>query len=117
MLSWCGASTVFENVFELFDRTPGSSLPAVFVIIVMVGLLIKIPCAPFHHWLLVAHVEASTSGSVILAGILLKLPAYALAKMFFSTTHTTPAVVQALVFGVSSISIIISSIRLWREGD
>lgn len=117
MLSWCGASTAFENVFALFDRKPDSSLPAVFVLIVIVGLLVKIPCAPFHHWLLVAHVEASTSGSVILAGILLKLPAYALVKIFFSTTYMVPTIIQTLIFGVSSVSIIISSIRLWREGD
>ena len=37
------------------------------------GFAIKVPMFPFHTWLPDAHVEAPTAGSVILAGILLKL--------------------------------------------
>jgi NADH-quinone oxidoreductase subunit M len=40
------------------------------------GFAIKVPIFPFHTWLPDAHVEAPTAGSVILAGILLKMGAY-----------------------------------------
>ena len=40
------------------------------------GFAIKVPCFPFHTWLPDAHTEAPTAGSVILAGVLLKLGAY-----------------------------------------
>jgi NADH-quinone oxidoreductase subunit M len=40
------------------------------------GFLIKVPVFPFHTWLPLAHVEAPTAGSVLLAGVLLKLGAY-----------------------------------------
>src|SRR4029434_4530208 len=40
------------------------------------GFAIKVPMFPFHTWLPDAHVEAPTAGSVILAGILLKLGTY-----------------------------------------
>ena len=40
------------------------------------GFAIKVPLFPFHTWLPLAHVEAPTAGSVILAGVLLKLGAY-----------------------------------------
>lgn len=59
-----------------------------------IGFAIKIPIPPFHIWLPEAHVEAPTSGSVLLAGILLKLgsygmlrfiiPLYDYANLFFS---------------------------------
>jgi NADH-quinone oxidoreductase subunit M len=41
-----------------------------------VGFLIKVPVFPFHTWLPLAHVEAPTAGSILLAGVLLKLGTY-----------------------------------------
>ncbi|HLA83513.1 MAG TPA: proton-conducting transporter membrane subunit, partial [Thermoguttaceae bacterium] len=40
------------------------------------GFAIKVPLVPFHTWLPLAHVEAPTAGSVLLAGVLLKLGTY-----------------------------------------
>ena len=44
------------------------------------GFAIKVPLFPFHTWLPDAHVEAPTAGSVILAGVLLKMGAYGFAR-------------------------------------
>ena len=45
-----------------------------------VGFGIKVPIFPFHIWLPEVHTEASTSGSVILAGIFIKLGIYGLIR-------------------------------------
>ena len=45
-------------------------------IALFIGFAIKVPMFPFHTWLPDAHVEAPTAGSVILAGVLLKLGTY-----------------------------------------
>jgi NADH-quinone oxidoreductase subunit M len=59
-------------------HTPAVS---VFLFLIVAALLIKIPTGPFYHWLLKAHVEASTAGSLVLAAIMLKMPAYGLIRI------------------------------------
>jgi NADH-quinone oxidoreductase subunit M len=61
---------------------------------------IKVPMFPFHTWLPDAHVEAPTAGSVILAGILLKMGTYGFLRFalpFFPTVALDPAVTAGVI--------------------
>jgi NADH-quinone oxidoreductase subunit M len=51
-----------------------------------VGFAIKVPLVPLHTWLPLAHVEAPTAGSVILAGVLLKIGAYGFLRLCIPLT-------------------------------
>jgi proton-translocating NADH-quinone oxidoreductase chain M len=78
---------------------------------------VKIPLIPFHIWLPEAHVEAPTVGSVILAGVLLKLGIYGLVRFSFVLYPYANVYFSPFVYMISVISIIYSSLTTLRQID
>jgi NADH-quinone oxidoreductase subunit M len=56
-----------------------------FLFCLFFGVMVKVPMYPLHTWLPEAHVEAPTIGSIILAGVLLKLGPYAIVRFLLNS--------------------------------
>jgi len=86
-------------------------------IAVSMGFLIKVPVFPFHTWLPLAHVEAPTAGSVILAGVLLKLGTYGFLRICLPLFPAASLSLGVPIVGLLSvIGIIYGSLcALWQS--
>lgn len=70
------------------------------------GFAVKIPMWPFHTWLPDAHVEAPTAGSVILAGVLLKMGTYGFVRFSLPLFPEASKYYVPLIFTLSVIAVI-----------
>lgn len=78
---------------------------------------VKVPMLPFHIWLPEAHVEAPTAGSVILAGVLLKLGTYGIIRFMLPLFPDANLFFKPLVLTMCIIAIIYSSCTTIRQID
>jgi NADH-quinone oxidoreductase subunit M len=78
---------------------------------------VKMPMWPVHTWLPDAHVEAPTAGSVILAGILLKMGGYGFMRFSLPMFPHASEMFQPLVFAMSAIAIVYTSLVAFRQTD
>jgi NADH-quinone oxidoreductase subunit M len=81
------------------------------------SLAVKMPMWPVHTWLPDAHVEAPTAGSVILAGILLKMGGYGFIRFSLPMFPDASAYFAPLVFALSIIAIIYTSLVALVQED
>jgi len=71
------------DLLKLYELNVPSHLQIWFFLAFAVAFAVKVPLFPFHTWLPDAHVEAPTAGSVILAGVMLKMGTYGLVRFAF----------------------------------
>ena len=78
---------------------------------------VKLPMWPVHTWLPDAHVQAPTAGSVILAGILLKMGGYGFLRFSLPMFPDASQFFQPMMFALSVIAIVYASLVAFRQTD
>ncbi len=78
---------------------------------------VKVPMWPFHTWLPDAHVEAPTAGSVVLAGVLLKLGGYGFLRFSLPMLPDASAYFTPFIYTLSIVAVIYTSLVALMQTD
>jgi NADH-quinone oxidoreductase subunit M len=83
----------------------------------LASFAVKVPMWPVHTWLPDAHVEAPTAGSVILAGVLLKIGGYGFLRFSLPMLPIASAQFTPLIFTLSIVAVIYTSLVALAQQD
>jgi NADH-quinone oxidoreductase subunit M len=125
-----GLSTGTFNIIELMDRwvsLEGGTLANTGLSVTLVkniafwayviAFAIKIPVWPFHTWLPDAHTEAPTAGSMILAGVLLKLGAYGFIRLVIPLFPEQASATATVLAILGMLSIVLGGYAAFGQWD
>ena len=84
---------------------------------IFIAFASKIPMVPVHIWLPEAHVEAPTTGSVVLAGILLKLGSYGFIRFSLPLFPVASIYFTPLVYTLAVLGVVYTSLTAIRQTD
>ncbi len=104
--------------YQVLLTTPfNESLQKLLWIAFFASFAVKVPMVPVHIWLPEAHVEAPTAGSVILAGVLLKLGSYGLIRFSLPLFPSATVFFTPLVYTMAAIAVVYTSLTAIRQTD
>ncbi len=109
--------TIANNLPNFLKNYQNKNIENILWLAFFISFAIKVPIFPFHSWLPDAHVQAPTSGSVILAGILIKLGAFGFIRFSLPFFPSSSIFFSQFVFYLSIIGIIYGSLVALMQDD
>lgn len=105
------------DMTAMFDGKFSKHMALLLWLAFFASFAVKTPMWPFHTWLPYAHVEAPTAGSVILAGVLLKMGGYGFIRISLQMLPEASAYFAPLMMTLSLIAIVYTSLVALAQTD
>ena len=97
--------------------TAATSFQAMVFALLFFGFAVKMPAVPFHTWLPDAHTEAPTGGSVLLAGVMLKMGSYGIIRICLEAMPAGAAHWQWVIIAIALVSIVYGAFACIAQKD
>ncbi len=108
----------YDDILRSAPSVINWKCPQVIVfLLLLAGFAIKVPMFPVHTWLPLAHVEAPTAGSVMLAGVLLKVGTYGLLRFNLAMTPLASLALSPIIATIAVIGIIYGALAALAQTD
>lgn len=98
--------TTSNELIEIYTKSESFNLQILFWLCFLTSFAVKIPIYPLHSWLPEAHTEAPTTGSVLLAAILLKLGIYGFLRYSINLLTDVNTFLSPIILSLSILAII-----------
>jgi NADH-quinone oxidoreductase subunit M len=115
LLLWYRAGTT--DIVQLMSTPIPAEMQTWIFLAFFASFAVKVPMWPVHTWLPDAHVEAPTAGSVILAGVLLKMGAYGFLRFSLPLLPEASAMFAPFMFTLSVVAVIYTSFVALAQED
>ena len=106
-----------DAIIDAQPLAAGGTLAGLVMLGMLAGFGVKLPVVPLHNWLPDAHVQAPTEGSVMLAGIQLKLGAYGLIAVLLPTLPGTVARYGWALLALGIVTLVYGALAALAQGD
>lgn len=112
-----GFTLDLEVITEWAPTVLSTGEQAMVFFMLLAGFAVKVPLFPVHTWLPLAHTEAPTAGSVVLAGVLLKLGTYAIYRLVLPLVPAASYEYAPLIAALSVIGVVYAGLICWVQDD
>ncbi len=109
--------SIYELKQYLAANPLDPSIQLAIFLALFIGFAVKVPLFPLHTWLPLAHVQAPTAGSVLLAGVLLKIGTYGFVRFSLPMLPDATATAMPWILGLSAAGIVYGALVALAQSD
>lgn len=104
--------------YQILTKTPISSHTEFLIMLgFLAAFIVRIPFVPFHSWLIDAHIESSTTGSMMISGLLLNTATFGLLRFVVPLFPNATLVIMPFILALAIFTVVYAALLAFNQTD